>query len=109
MTYVRLCVRTHQRYDDVRDSVAEIKDELQVLKDNFLNQEGLLTERADKWRTYVQTIQERLSTSFSEYMTRLQYTGQVDLRSTGTFMDWGESLLFVDLLVYRAVVSTDID
>ena len=98
-----------QRYDDIRVSLAEIKEELEVLRDNFANQESLLTERADKWRVYVQAIQDKLNISFAEYMTRLQYTGQVELRVTGTFMDWGESLLFVDLLVYWAVVSTDID
>ena len=89
-----------QRYDDIRANLAEIKDDLEVLKDNFANQESILTERADKWKVYVQAIQDKLNTSFAEYMTRLQYTGQVELRVTGTFMDWGKSKLGVHLFLF---------
>ena len=63
------------------------------LESEFENQEKALEERASEWRRSVESIQAKLQTSFSRYMERLQYMGEIQLRSKETFLDWGEWLL----------------
>ena len=42
-----------------------------------------------EWKASVETIKTKLHTSFSKYMEKLQYKGEVQLRMKDTFMDWG--------------------
>ena len=67
-----------------------IEAELRDLQVEFDNQEGRLQDRAEEWKKCVEAIQEKLHTSFSNYMVRLQYMGEVVLRVKDTFLDWGK-------------------
>lgn len=68
-----------------------IEAELRDLQVEFDNQEGRLQERAEEWQKWVEAIQSKLDTSFKNYMSLLQYMGEVQLRVKDTFLDWGES------------------
>ena len=52
-----------------------------------LNYSFLLKE----WKSSVESIRTKLHTSFSKYMEKLQYKGEIQLRMKDTFMDWGTS------------------
>ena len=69
-----------------------IEAELRDLQVEFDNQEGRLQDRAEEWKKWVEAIQDKLTKSFENYMSRLQYMGEVVLRVKDTFLDWGEDI-----------------
>jgi hypothetical protein len=82
-----------QRFEETHLAAKAINADVLRLESEFVNQEKILEERASEWRKSVEAIQAKLQDSFSNYMERLQYMGEIQLRSKETFMDWGESEL----------------
>jgi hypothetical protein len=101
-SYMTICLRLFifsnppstlsQRFEETHAAAKVIEADMLRLEHEFGNQEKLLEERASEWRRSVESIQNKLQTSFSNYMERLQYMGEIHLRSKDTFMDWGESI-----------------
>ena len=42
-----------------------------------------------EWKGSVESVRTKLHISFSKYMEKLQYKGEIQLRMKDTFMDWG--------------------
>jgi hypothetical protein len=91
-TFTNLPSTLSQRFEETHAAAKVIEADMLRLEHEFGNQEKLLEERASEWRRSVESIQNKLQTSFSNYMERLQYMGEIHLRSKDTFMDWGESI-----------------
>lgn len=71
-------------YNRLMQEVDSDKLELEQLQYAFDNAQESLISRSTEWKTRVSSISDKINRSFSEYMKKLQYEGEVDLRDHGT-------------------------
>ena len=71
-------------YNRLMQEVESDKLELEQLQYAFDNAQESLISRSTEWKAKVSSISDKINTSFSEYMKKLQYEGEVDLRDHGT-------------------------
>eukprot|EP01039_Chlorochromonas_danica_P006137 gene6137-6757_t len=76
------------RYDEMLAEQEELQKELNELNDEFENIESVMKERLEEWLKIVRSLADKLHKSFSSYMSKLLFEGQVVLRETGRLMDY---------------------
>lgn len=72
-------------YQRLVQEVASDKIVLEELQRAFNNAEESLVNRSAEWKNSVMAISERINASFSDYMKKLQYEGEAELRDHGAF------------------------
>lgn len=68
--------------------LARLTVEVEAAQDAENNVQGHFDARKEIWLKAVQTIQEKISRLFKQYMEELNFAGQVELVKEGTIMDY---------------------
>jgi len=72
------------RYSAAERELAECLEQKEALQSSYNKIEDSMAARLNRWMNSVHAVVNKLSASFSEYMSALQYKGEVMLRDTGT-------------------------
>jgi chromosome segregation ATPase len=73
-----------ERFNAVSDQKLKTEAEFNQLTVDFADLGDSLNERSQGFIQHIQSIAEKLNASFGEYMKRLQYSGEIELRMTGS-------------------------
>lgn len=76
------------RYRSTEEAMNRTKIELDVISKDFENVQAGLQTRLINWLNQVEHLTDRLNNSFKEYMSKLQYEGEVVLRKPNLIDDY---------------------
>jgi hypothetical protein len=76
--------RALERFEEVRAAVETLEREVAAEEAALLDRERDLEERAQKWHRDVVAIAHKMNIKFGEYMSELNFGGEVELRKVGT-------------------------
>jgi chromosome segregation ATPase len=79
-----------RQYEDCKVKIAEVKVDLMKLSEDYDNAERSLEMRLQSWISRVESVASKLNVSFSKFMEKLGYRGEVVLRTTGSISEYGE-------------------
>jgi structural maintenance of chromosomes protein 5 len=82
-----------QRYDETKEIVDRLEQEVKVAENELENAEESLHERSARWLRHINILADKLNSKFGTFMSDLQLGGEVKLIKTGKFTDYELQLM----------------
>lgn len=77
-----------ERYDAAKREEEELRRSLEKLEADLEKHEETVEKQSKQWLSQVQTIIDKVDKNFSEYMEKLQFSGEVTFVRKGTFSEY---------------------